>query len=245
MSLLNIFPKSLGKLIDIIFPKLCPVCNSPLQIPSNAPLCKGCFSNIEKNLGPKCTICDEPFSAKSANSHICGRCLKEPPYFNRAYSLFLYNGAIEALIKGFKYRKDFSCLNALITLCKKEKVLEHFKDVHVILPVPLHRNKLKKRGFNHSYLIAKRLFPTKKVASNLVIKIVDNKPQMSLPAKKRAENIKGVFLIEDKTYLKKYKNYLIVDDIMTTGATVNEVAKVLKRGGASKIFVLTIARTPI
>ncbi len=168
-------------------------------------------------------------------------------YFTRSF--FAYEGTVAQLIKGLKYGKDMACLKAISELATPilpsllNELNPRAYDLSdtLIIPVPLHKKRLKSRGFNQSLLIAKELFPTMKICPLTVQKTVDTKPQSSLTGKERAKNIRGAFVI--KKSLLPFSYFILVDDVVTTGSTLKEIAKLLKKNGAKGIFALTIART--
>ncbi len=206
------------------------------------------MAKIKRVKAPFCLKCGIPFHSKKTVNHICARCLRHPPKLDRARSIFIYQGPVAQLIKGFKYRGDLSCLRT-ITKLSRPLLQEIFSDMDIelkaasnrlcIVPVPLHTKRLRMRTFNQSAIIAKRLFVNMAIKTNLVERTVNNPPQSDLAMKQRMKNVKGIFKVES---LHGYKDFLIVDDVMTTGSTLEEIAKVLKQKGASRVFALTIAR---
>ena len=153
------------------------------------------------------------------------------------------------LIKKLKYHGDNSCLDALLKL-SKPRLTRLLEDMPLgykgllhktcIIPVPLHTKRLKRRLFNQSYLIARGLFKSSPICLDLVKRNIDNPPQTSLNLSERKKNVKGVFKVKK---LSDYRNFLLIDDVMTSGSTLNELAKTLKNHGANSVVALTIART--
>lgn len=155
-----------------------------------------------------------------------------------------------SLIKGLKYKGDRSCLKALKTLSRPvlEKIL---KDAPVaidgtdsestcVVPVPLHENRLRKRMFNQSLLIAKSLFTHMSIETSIVRRVVDNPPQSGLSRKERVNNVRNIF---EAGSLKDFRHFIIVDDVITTGSTIGEMAKILKKKGVRKVLAISVART--
>ncbi len=165
-----------------------------------------------------------------------------------ARSLFFYEGAISKLIKNFKYHNDFSSLKALCQVSKEYIFKDSTKDLFeaiqgedfYVLPVPLTLKRLRTRTFNQTVLLAKRLFSKDHILVDHVYKKVETPPQSELGLKERKTNVKGVFSLKGNLNGLKI---VILDDVMTTGSTVNEIAGLLKkRGRVSFVGVLTISR---
>ncbi len=163
-------------------------------------------------------------------------------------SLFFYEGTISKLIKNFKYHNDFSSLKALCQVSKeylfKDSTKDLFEAIHgedfYVLPVPLTLKRLRTRTFNQTVFLAKRLFSKDRILVDHVYKKVETPPQSGLGLKERKTNVKGVFSLKGNLNGLKI---VILDDVMTTGSTVNEIASLLKkRGRASFVGVLTISR---
>ncbi len=181
---------------------------------------------------------------------MCGKCTgTNTPKLDLTRSFFTYEGTVAQLIKGLKYGKDLTCLRAILELATPilPSLLKELPpkacdlSETCVIPVPLHKRRLKSRGFNQSLLIAKGLFPTMKICTLTVQKTVDTRPQSSLTGKERAKNIKGAFDIKKSPLPSSY--FILVDDVVTTGSTLREIAKLLKKNGAKGVCALTIART--
>ncbi len=239
----------LDLILDSLFPKPCPACKHPLSIPSDAPLCNECIQHVRPINGAVCIKCGIPFPAKTSLNHLCSHCTKNNSSLDWARSIFIYHGPIAILIKRFKYHDDRACLNALLQLSRPylDQALNGIPfDLYnrssktCIIPVPLHPKRLKKRLFNQSLLIAKGLFEYAPICLDLVQRTIDNPPQSNLGLEERKRNVRGIFRVKG---LSDFENFLLVDDVMTSGSTLNELAKALKNHGARCVAALTIART--
>jgi len=232
-------------LTDLLFPLSCKLCG--LSIPSGdiPGLCQACWGTIDFIQGPCCPRCGKPYVSDAALSHSpghqCGDCRERPPYFDRTVSVALYGKALAEAIHLFKYSKKTTWSGPLGRLLLKR--FPEFQQIDIVLPVPLHPKRLRQREFNQSLLLAYEL----STASGLPLQ-VDNlrrvrwtRPQVELNGEERRKNVRRVFEVRwpDQVY---DRSVLLVDDVFTTGATVNECAKVLKRAGAKAIYVLTVAR---
>jgi ComF family protein len=193
---------------------------------------------------PFCFQCGMPFSGVSRErAWICGRCLTDPPPFTRARYAVEYAGSLREGIGHFKYSGKLYLTRALSALLI-EAFHRHFHrtEFDVILPVPIHRNRLVKRGFNQAVILADRLsdatgIPVHRTALQ---KIKDTRPQVGLPRAERATNLRGSFGVAHGRIVRG-KNILMVDDVVTTGSTIGEAARTLLAEGASKVDALVLA----
>ena len=165
-------------------------------------------------------------------------------HFDRAFSPYAYEGVIKELVHQFKYKnKDYldKALSAfMINFIKEYNLPVDYIDY--ILPVPLHKNRLREREFNQAELLGKRIAEefNKKLAGETLLRHVNTKTQTELDMRERMENVRGSFSVKDAA-LVKGKNLLLVDDVFTTGSTASECALALKNSGAGIVFVLTLA----
>jgi len=166
-------------------------------------------------------------------------CIETPKFFKKVYSPYKYEGLLRDVIKDFKYNNKpyyYKMLGELLYQhIKDEKI-----DFDIITYVPLHKNKKRRRGYNQSQLIAKYIGNRMNVSSEKLIKrLVDTKPQNQLNREDRKNNLKNTFSSEKKI---KNKNILLVDDVYTTGTTLNACSEALLKVGAKNIYALTLAR---
>ena len=206
-------------------------------------VCLDCWHKIKLNTPPLCLYCGRSLT-NEFNGNVCNRCKQKRYCFYRAYAPCIYEGAIKELIHQFKYKgKDHLgiSLGGLLaeSVTKYAIPLETFDWV---IPIPLHRRKMREREFNQSSILAKQL--SLKFSLNLLerglLRIRDTTAQVELPLQKRRENVRNCFKVNPKVDLKG-KNILLIDDLLTTGATCSEAAEVLKKAGCNKVFVLTLA----
>jgi len=233
----------LDSIVDFFFPPICFICGKVLQDNKNLLICKSCIEQLPFIKEPFCSMCGMPFFGDTM-SHICGRCQKEPFHFDRARSIFVFEREIKKAIYCLKYNSRpliSSTLGILFTQYAQNLISKD--DYDVVVPVPLHKSRLRQRGFNQSIFLAKRLAKSLNIEVDLLRlkRIKDTKPQTQLSERERKINVKGAFLCIDKEYFNN-KRVLLVDDVFTTGATVNECARILKSSGAKTVDVLTLAR---
>jgi len=229
----------LRALLDIIFPPVCLLCG---ESSLKKGFCEACLMLIEKEriTTPICSTCGTPFPSPKGVDHECGRCLKERPHFKSARSAFVYDGRLLNAIHRFKYGGDTSLA---VPLARSVLGALAPSNNCLVVPVPLHPKKLKARGFNQSLLIARELarltgFP---VSYDNLKRARDTGQQVGLKSLERNKNVAGAFILQDPVAFKD-KKALLVDDVITTGATINECARLLKNAGA-EVFALTVART--
>ena len=215
-------------------------------------LCPSCTSGFFPVESPKCSRCGMMFKSRQGEDHLCGECLDSPKRFQIARSAGIYKYTLMAVIHCFKYNGKIQLSRPLGTLLFA--AFASFWDkmnIDLIVPVPLHSKKLRMRGFNPSFLLVKDWVG---IAKFLNVKLPDipvdinvlarrrwTEPQTGLGREERLANIKNAFNISDGSKITG-KRILLVDDVYTTGATVNECAKVLLKGGAGHVDVLTLAR---
>lgn len=234
--------------INLFYPLSCYICRVRLSPLRDIPLCDQCLQGIQFNPSPFCRRCGThlpAFSQKEA--YYCKKCRTTPYYFKRAFSVCVYDGIVKQCIHLFKYKRKlalarFLC-RLLIDFTQSFIVIEK---IDLIIPVPLHPRKLRQRQFNQAGILAKALSRAfnKRLKHNALVKIKDNPAQVNLPQAKRIKNARGCFRVKSLPAVKG-KNILLIDDVLTTAATVNECAKVLRQAGAKKIEVLTLARADL
>lgn len=227
-------------ILDLLFPKFCISCGK-----EGSYLCQDCFSLIDILERQYCPFCPQPKVVLDGKT--CNFC-KRSKSLNGLYCAASYNNFIvKKLINQFKYEpyiKELSKpLSSLIVvhLINLDKV-ENFQD-YILVPIPLHKKKLKKRGFNQAGEIAKELSENLKIPvfNDALIKIKQTPAQVELKKEEREENIKGVFLCQ-KPELVVGKKIFLIDDIFTTGSTMEQGARLLKEAGAKEVWGIVVAR---
>ncbi len=233
----------LNALLDLLFPEFCCLCGSFLFLDHKVIACKKCWEREFREFkGEKCIKCGHPLSLLPGKGHLCKRCLEEKRefYFDKVSYYTLYEGLAEKAIVELKFSK----LKPLAyqvgrEISKSLKVFINENHIDTVVPVPVHRNTLKERGFNQSEEILKG---AEVHFENLLEKPIYREKQSSMSFKERRENVRGLFKLNGEV---KGKRILIFDDVFTTGATVNEISRLLKEKGAEKVFVYTVAYTPL
>ncbi len=205
-------------------------------------LCSSCVDNLPLIKKP-CLTCATPMPDNS-RSIKCGKCIIHPPIQTKTISAFEYKQPVDQLITKYKFHYDFTAGHILIKTFIKSIKQNNSNLPEAIIPVPLHRKKIKRRGFNQSIEIAKIIVKDLgiPILRSHVIRIKNTDPQSSLPSNKRTDNLKNAFELKKEI---PYKHIAIIDDIYTTGSTITSVAKLLKKNGVENIEIWCLARATL
>jgi ComF family protein len=232
-------------LINLIYPASCQACGVKIDGWDKS-ICADCLKKIKKRTPPFCQRCGKQLSGSHGQEDTCSDCKDGNVHFDRAFSIFHYDDMLKGLVHKFKYgrvtcmAKEFS---GMATAFVKQRGINSGTDL--ILPVPMHPLRLIKREINPSEVLACNIAAGLAIRySGRSIKKVKNTPAQSrLGRIERIENIRGSFALTGRGITDiPGKNILIIDDLFTTGATVNECAMILKKAGAGRVDVLTLAR---
>jgi len=208
---------------------------------SSIGICAECLRDLPWHHQTQCPQC-----AMLSDGLICGSCLNSPPHFDAVHALFRYEYPLDKLLQHYKYRESLHLANTLSALWREKlgrgKYDPSLSALNLMIPMPMHPTRLKQRGFNQALEIARRL----SLASNIALdyqscrRIKLTPPQATLPLKERVRNMRGVFSCEKNL---QGKRIILVDDVITSGASLNELAKTLKQAGAAHVECWVIART--
>jgi len=231
--------------ISLFLPDKCPFCRTLLDIRGKEipGLCPACEEDIQWLLPPCCPRCGRPFP-KGSTSHLCSDCLQGKLYYDRGRAAVWYQGVFASAIQRFKYQGEINLAGPLAWFWNKIN-MEDFS-FEAIIPVPLHPARLRERGFNQALLLGRVLGKSqgKPVLPKVLRRIRNTIPQVQLDHSEREKNVRGAFAVRKQREIMD-KNLLLIDDVLTTGATVNECARVLKKSGAGEITILTLARVGV
>ena len=200
-------------------------------------LCTGCSQSLPRLPAPHCPICAAP----GTGAEVFGRCLIRRPAFDRVVAALVYTFPTDALVRALKYRGGLACARPLAAALADALDSEPYPDL--VMPMPLAPRRLRERGFNQAMEIA-RLVGAEfglGITANGCRRSRESAPQASLPWKERAANVRNAFACELDL---EGKTIAVVDDVLTTGATLNELALTLKRRGAREVWGWVVARTP-
>jgi ComF family protein len=234
--------------LDLLLPAQCLSCRALVDRPGL--LCAKCFAGAQAIASPMCRSCGVPLPSTAGVSGLanidlsCGRCLSEPPVFTRARSVFVYDEVARRLVHDLKYGDRLegrASFGAWLARAGGEFAAE----ADLIVPVPLHYIRLVRRRYNQAAVLAKALAHSTRrpLAVDALRRVRPTKSQTGLNADARASNMRGAFAVRKNwTHRIKSAQILLVDDVLTTGATANACARALKRAGAAEVTVLTLAR---
>jgi ComF family protein len=238
----------LDSLLNLIYPETCFICSIPLARQRDCGICSSCWGKAIalKILPPRCPSCGLPLPNFESNSdHLCGNCVLTPPIFAAARAFGYYTGEFSRLIQGLKFDGRRNLAKILAPLLA-EVFCETWdrSEFDLIVPIPLHPKRKRKRGYNQSELLAGFLASQIAVplSRHALIRVRPTLPQVGLTDAQRLENVRNVFSCNDLHQISKQR-ILLVDDVMTTGATAISAARTLMNGGALRVSVLTLART--
>lgn len=231
--------RPLRAVINLIYPPFCEICDGKLA-EEERHICRKCFGKIKINMPPFCRRCSRHLGYDRI---YCSECMGRHSYLKRIWSWGVYDDTLKKCIHLFKYRRKPYLINLfkkpLFKFCDENSVTEN---ADIIIPVPLHLAKLDERTFNQAQILAKALSNHYKIQlSDVLKKIKITEPQNKLNKKQRKINVKDAFNVENAKNIYE-KKILLVDDVFTTGSTINECAKVLLKAGAKVVYGFTLAR---
>jgi ComF family protein len=228
------------KVSDFIAPSSCLFCFT--KTIKNQGLCAECFMSIKHLSAPCCETCGFPFDIAYEEAVQCASCLTHHPPFDWGRSLWRYDDKTKPLLMRLKHKESLDISHALAPLFKKRIATIPF-DIDCIIPIPLHPFRRLFRGHNQSAVLAYSVSKHLQLPAYYhVLKRTRHTPFQGFKSKKgRIKNVKGAFGITDPALIQ-HKNILIMDDVWTSGATLQEASKALRKGGASHIAVITLTR---
>ena len=228
--------------LNFVLPPRCASCG--VQTGSTGGLCTKCWIQARFIAAPQCSQCGYPFELDFGDGVRCGPCLSRPPYFDRARAAVAYDDRIGHIVIAFKHG-DRADLAPGLAAWMRRAGGELLQDADLVAPVPLHRRRLFSRRYNQSSLLGQPLARAAGIPfiGDLVIRQRETDSQGHLSPAARRRNVEGAFRVaaHHKDMLKD-KRVLLIDDVLTTGATVNAIARRLKREGARAVDVLTVTR---
>ncbi len=228
--------------LDLLLPPQCLSCGT--IVAEGAGLCAQCWDQIGFLGPPACPKCGFPFEFEMGDDIFCGACLRSPPVFGRGRAAFRYDEHSRGLILDLKYR-DRTYLAPALARLLYQAGQELVQDADAIVPVPLHRWRLARRRFNQSALLAIELgkLSGKSVLADALLRHRATRTQGGLNRNARRRNVRAAFRLRPHARQQiEGLNILVIDDVMTTGATLDATARCLLRGGACGVDVLTLAR---
>lgn len=230
-------------LLDIVYPRVCAACGAR-ELEAGRHLCWDCRASIRVIQPPFCSRCGAPVAGRIDHAYVCPDCVRGPVHFDLARSAARYQSPIAEAIRLFKYGRGLWVAADLAELLQAA-LFTHFDPgaVDAVGFVPLHPVRRRERQFNQAEALARSLCRLTGLAllKRGLVRVRPTPTQTHLTASGRAANVRNAFEARNARWLKD-RRILLVDDVMTTGATLNECARVLRRAGAARVWTLTVAR---
>ncbi len=229
--------------LDALYPRNCLSCFTPLDSTATLRyLCNDCFQQVEVFNPPQCHRCGLPFYGTVTTSRDCPHCKELEPHFGNGQTTFRLRSPMRALIHALKYGKGHYALPDLVKVALQAPKTREFLEGAVLVPVPLHPWRQFKRTFNQSELLAKTLC---KELDNTRVELLLKRTkwtstQTLLTHQERQRNLKNVFAINTQTPIDPNQRYVVVDDVFTTGATLNSCCKTMRQAGATKLDIFAL-----
>lgn len=225
---------------SLFYPAVCLLCGDKGE--RDTDLCAGCLQSLPLNLSA-CRICSHPLKQVAGNQPICGHCQRKLPAFDRCLAALRYQHPVDHLVHSFKFAGKLHYGRLLAQLLGDYLQNRNPDWPEMLLPVPLHPNRLKQRGFNQATELAHALGKrfSIPVSTTACRRMLDTAPQSSLEKPDRRRNIRGAFSLHGQLTTQ---HIALIDDVVTTGSTTAELARVFKRAGVTQVDVWAVARTP-
>lgn len=229
--------------VGLLYPRVCIVCGGRCDRASGH-LCWECFRTLPLALGSCCERCGIPVEAAERQAFLCGVCRRTPPAFDRARAAGRFRGSLRRLAYLFKYNRALWLTNDLAELihgCLLSKF--DVSAIDVVMPIPLFRTRARSRGYNQAALlarvVARRL--ERPFVPQALARVRDTGTQTRLTATARRLNVRGAFAVREPAWVTG-RTVLLIDDVMTTGATFSEAARALKAAGVWRVWAVAVAR---
>jgi len=247
------FSSAFASVFNVVFPSDCRICGEALTNVARLPVCSDCIAGIKAIEGSVCEVCGErvPDAAYAVSETKCMLCRRARLPFAKAAAYGSYDGALRGMIHLLKYEAMLPAADSLAGLLAPvvEALAEKCEGQALLVPVPLYKSKQRQRDFNQSELIARaalKRLPIEirsklELADSVLLRQRDTRSQTGLTRHQRRENMRGAFVVSDAAKVAG-RDIILVDDVLTTGTTAAECARVLRRAGAKKVYVATVAR---
>lgn len=239
-SLLQPFARGVA---DVVFPPVCVSCRGLVESGGEfAHLCARCAAHLEVVSAPHCSTCGHPFYGDVEGERICPHCAELVPIFREGRTAVLFKGPARALVIALKYQHSLHVLDDMEVIFRRALALLDFVRDAVLVPVPLHSRKERERGYNQSQLIAERLARAAGGKTRLespLCRVLDTLTQTAFDRRTRQGNLKNAFALREDADIDTALHYILIDDVFTTGSTLNSCSLVLRRAGCLNLDVVT------
>src|SRR5688572_3258571 len=236
---------------EVIFPPSCVHCREIIDDDTDAPideapnfrhLCSRCVAQLEFVRPPHCTTCGHPFYGILEGERMCVKCEGLEPAFHQGRTAVLFKGPARSLVIELKYHRALHVLVDMAEIFRRSGALLDGARGAVLVPVPLHPRKERERGYNQAILLANALASVagSGTSSELLLqRVVDTQTQTAFDRRTRMANLKNAFALAPGAHINPALKYILVDDVFTTGSTLNSCARALRRAGALSLDVVT------
>src|SRR6266446_1882177 len=232
----------LHAIVSLLYPPVCAICRA--DVASRKYLCDRCETKLVRIEPPFCSKCSEPFPGAITNPFDCANCAHRTLYFDNAVSAFRSGGMVRRVILDFKYGRQihlrYLVAGWLFAALEDDRL--RTQEFDLIIPVPLHPARERERGFNQAALLAELLSAQMSIRTSPILeRIRPTTTQTAFDRVERMENLRGAFRLRKNEDVRRLRA-LLIDDVLTTGSTLSECARVLRRGGARSVHAATAAR---
>ncbi len=232
--------RGLKVVLDFLYPKRCPICEN-IVIPKGRLICKICYDELPFVVEPRCKKCGKPLG--NMEKEYCYDCEKKTFHYESGYGLWIYDGKMKNSMSAFKYRgkREYADFFGQQLLLNYKNWIQAI-GIQVIVPVPVHNKKLRKRGYNQAELLAEIVGSGTGIpVEEQLERCINTKPQKVLDNRERIYNLQNAFRINrKKKFSTKGKIMLLIDDIYTTGSTIEICTNALLEAGADKVYFLCL-----
>lgn len=233
---------TLRTFLDLVFPPVCLACGGLCEDSPLRHVCSTCAPLIVRVQAPHCPTCGHPFFGEVEGERMCPHCEHLGPAYREARTFTLFKGAARALVLALKYHRGQHVLADIESLVRENTYVCDFLRGAILVPVPLHPRKLRERGYNQSELIAQvfaRAVNGETRIAHLLRRVEDSESQTSFDRQERRRRMKNAFAPVDPEGINRELRYILVDDVFTTGSTLNACARALRRVGCLNLDVVT------
>jgi ComF family protein len=230
-------------LSDVVFPPVCVHCRGLVESGGEfTQVCARCVKQLDWVAAPHCSTCGHPFFGEVEGERMCPHCAELVPVFREGRTAVLFKGPARALVIALKYQHGLHVLADMERIFQHSPSLLDFVRDAVLVPVPLHPRKERERGYNQSQLLAERLAAVAGGATRVetpLRRVLDTATQTAFDRRTRQGNLKNAFALKEGVNIDSGQHYILIDDVFTTGSTLNSCSVVLRRAGCLNLDVAT------
>jgi len=230
------------EVVDVVFPRVCVQCHGVVEEHSLRHVCATCATQLHVVAPPHCTTCGHPFYGEMEENRLCEHCEALVPSYREGKTAILLKGPGRALVHELKYHHGLHVLEDVVTLMRRASGYGDFVRDKILVPVPLHPRKLRERGYNQSRLLAECAVAAvagEARIEEVLVRALDTVSQTQFDRATRQQNLKNAFALASGAVITPGHHYLLIDDVFTTGSTLNACAAVLRAAGALNLDVVT------